>query len=253
MKLSFYTPIAYDYEYAYQAILSYYNIADEILLGIDKDKISWAGNPYQFNDKDFLDWVDKIDLENKISIFQSNFHYNRNPLINDTEERNYLSRFCTGYIIGIDSDELLLNPNEFKDWMNVTNPVDDIECTWISVYKSFGDKLLITLPNETASIGTASVQAYTKCRLTNKKTIKSPLRILHYSWGRSRAEVEQKLHNWTHAHDFDVKKHLEKWDSITLDNYHTQVNLHPLGLQQWWQKLELIDIREIKDKFYVNI
>ena len=37
--LTFITPLAYDYAYSYATIEAYYGIADEIILGVDKDRI----------------------------------------------------------------------------------------------------------------------------------------------------------------------------------------------------------------------
>jgi hypothetical protein len=243
MKLSFYTPIAYDYKYAIASILSYYEIADEIILAIDKDRISWANKKYDFDMQDFLLKINQIDCHDKIQIFEDNFHLYE-PIHNDTYERNCISMKCKkeNYIVGIDSDEILLNPQEFYDWMDINNPKEDVCCYWYSVYKAFESKYLITLPNETTVIGTNLRNTFRKCRFTLLKNIQSPLKILHFSWGRKRNEIEQKLQNWSHTQDFDIKKYLETWDSVSLSNYKEKVNLHPLNLKQWWQKLELVEL-----------
>jgi hypothetical protein len=243
MKLSFYTPIAYDYKYAFASILSYYQIADEIILAIDKEHISWANKKYAFDTEYFLSRLQKIDIDQKITLFEENFHLYE-PLKNDTYERNRISMICKkdNYIVGIDSDEILLNSQEFYEWMNTNNPQEDICCHWFSVYKAFGDKYLITLPNETTVIGTNLRNTFRKCRFTLLKNVLTPLKVLHFSWGRKRNEIEQKLLNWSHTQDFDTQKYLETWDSVNLSNYETKVNLHPLNLKQWWQKLELVEL-----------
>lgn len=243
MKLSFYTPIAYDYKYAIISILSYYQIADEIILAIDKDRISWANKKYEFDNEFFLNKLQIIDVDQKITLFQDNFHLYE-PLKNDTYERNKISIVCKkdNYIVGIDSDEILLNPQEFYEWMIVNNPKEDICCHWFSVYKTFEDKCLITLPHETTVIGTNLRDKFRKCRFTLFKNIITPLKVLHFSWGRKRNEIEQKLLNWSHTYDFDTQKYLKIWDGVNLDNYKEKINLHPLNLKQWWQKLELVEL-----------
>lgn len=247
MKLSFYTPIAYDYKYAIASIMSYYDIADEIFLMLDEDKISWSNKKYELDNVDLDRKIHEIDVDKKIHLKMSNFHKLQHPIENETAERNYISQDCKkdNYIIGIDSDEVLLNPLEFANWLNQYSEAKfDISCTLLSIYKVFADKLLITLPHEDTRIGTNLVNCYKKCRLTsNRLSVKSPLQILHFSWGRSRQEVVQKLSNWGHSKDFDILKYLEIWDSVTLDNYQEKVNLHPLKLKQWWQKLELLDLQ----------
>jgi len=250
MNLSFYTPIAYDYRYSFATVLSYYEIADEIILAIDKDRISWSRHLYDFNSDIFFEKINSIDIDKKIKIFEENFHIYEKPIKNDTYERNLISDVCKkgNYIIGIDSDEILLNPKEFIDWINFSKPEIDISCHWLCVYKTFKDRLLITLPNETAIIGTNLRNSYKKCRTTNSSltSILSPLKVLHFSWGRKRNEIEQKLFNWGHSEDFDTKSFLNIWDSVNLNNYKTKINLHPLKIKNWWKSLELVELEYFK-------
>ena len=226
MDLSFYTPIAYDWKYAVKSVASYYDIADEIILAIDKDRISWSNYRYD----EVVNFSKFCDPNKKIKIVEENFHRYSSPVENDTYERNFISSLCKkdNHIIAIDSDEILVNAAEFKAWMNNTNPDFDISCTWTTVYKLFDQKVLVTKPNETAVIGTNLRNSYRKCRITNNKCVLSPLQILHYSWGRTREEVVQKLKNWTHSNDFDVDEYMKIWDSVTLDNYKSMKYLHPL-------------------------
>lgn len=244
MQLSFYTPIAYDYKYSYSTILSYYEIADEILLAIDKDRISWSGNKYDF-DESFFDEIKKIDKNNKIKIIESNFHLLNSPIENDTQERNYITSFCKkgNYIIGIDSDEIVLNSNEFYEWFNKINPQVDISCSMSSVYKIVGRNILVNRPIETSQMGTNLINSYKKCRITKNLIIPSPLNILHFSWGRSRQEIIQKLTNFGHSKDFHIDNYMKIWDDVNLENYQTKRNLHPLKkCRNVWVSLELFDI-----------
>lgn len=256
MKFTFYTPVAYDYKLAYATIMSYYDIADEILLGLDESRISWAGKKFEFDDG-FYDTISAMDKDKKIKIIEKNFHTYKNAIDNDTCERNYLTcRSVPGnYHIGIDSDEILLNPKEFLDWLKKTSVSPfDVDATWYTVYKSFGDKLLVTNPLEPARIGTRLRGKYRKCRVTAQRGIMSPLKMLHYSWGRKREEVVQKLENWSHTNDFNCKEYMVTWDSVNLENYKEKKNLHPLKIKQWWKSLDVFDVndfdipKEIKEK-----
>jgi len=246
MKLSFYTPIAYDYKYAFLAIKSYYSIADEILLAIDKERISWANIKYKFNDTEFYGEIQKIDNQKKIKIVEENFHAFSSPAQNDTQERNYISTLCKNdnYIIGIDSDEVLLNSEEFKVWFDSFTYDSDLECTWLTVYKIFdNDDILVTFPNDIASIGTNLRNGYKICRVTKNKKTLSPLKILHYSWGRTKFDLLQKLKNWTHSKDFNVDVAIKKWEDVTLENFSSKFNLHPLlRCKESWQKLQLLNL-----------
>jgi len=251
MKLSFYTPIAYDYKYAFLAIKSYYSIADEILLAIDKDRISWSNSRYEFDEIEFNTEIQKIDCDKKIKIIQENFHKYPTPLQNDTQERNFISALCKkdNYIIAIDSDEVLLNPIEFKTWFESNNDIFlfDIECTWLTVYKIFDDQVLVTFPNDTASIGTNLRSMYKTCRITKNKKKLSPLKIIHYSWGRSKEDLLKKLNNWTHSRDFDVNIAIDNWENVNLENFSSKTHLHPLlKCRSSWQKLQLLKLDGIK-------
>ena len=240
MKLSFYTPIAYDYEYSYKTIQSYYDIADEIILAIDKDRISWSGKKYDL-DNSFYDKIIQIDSCKKIKVIEENFHHSSKPLENETNERNFILSKCTGdFVIGIDSDEVLLNSTEFLKWFKSTKIECDISCTLKTVFKQIDKKLLVCLPYESTVIGTARGNKYLKCRITGNKTIISPLEILHHSWGRTEQDVLQKLQNWGHSKDFNISNYFNVWKSVSLHNYEEKRFLHPLGLKQWWQRLELI-------------
>lgn len=229
--------------------MSYYEIADEIVLGIDEDYISWSGKKYDFDEDDFRARIEEIDKDRKIKIFRNNFHQSNVPISNDTNERNFLSRKCTNgnLIIGIDSDEILVNPQDFKEWLDSQdNIIMDVNCHWYSVYKTFGSKLLITYPLEPAVIGTAKPNRYRKCRITNVRGIMSPLKVLHFSWGRTREEVIQKVTNWSHSKDFNLAEYMKIWDKVTLDNYEELKYFHPLKLRKWWQKLELFDLEKFE-------
>lgn len=38
--------ISYDYKYIYDALKIIYDYADEIILAVDKSRLTWAGKPY---------------------------------------------------------------------------------------------------------------------------------------------------------------------------------------------------------------
>jgi hypothetical protein len=248
VKLSFYTPIAYDYKYAFAAVKSYYNIADEIILAIDKDRISWSGIKYDFDDILFNTTIKEIDTNNKIKIIEESFHKTGSPITNDTNKRNEITKQCSGeIIIGIDSDEILINANEFAEWLKSYTSKDDISCHLMTVYKSFENKLLIAMPLETTVIGTKLRNSYKQARNTSNRTMLSPLKLLHYSWGRTEQELKQKLYNFGHSNQFNIPKYFGMWKNTTLDNYASKRFFHPLGPRQSnWRYLQLFDLKDVK-------
>ena len=63
IKKSAISLISYDSEYLPDSIAKYYDFVDEIVLGLDKDRISWSNNSFKFDEnklwkdlKTFLDF-----------------------------------------------------------------------------------------------------------------------------------------------------------------------------------------------------
>jgi len=243
--LSFIALIAYDYRYAFQSIRSYYDIADEILLGIDVERLSWTRQPYQIDMRAIEDFIAQIDAASKVRIVEGNFHRDPDPLVNDTEERSSLSREARpgNWIVQIDADEILLNASEFRGWLLSNNPCQYCICgRWITVFKSFGDHMLLIDPaEETTPVGTMLRGGYVRARVTSEPQLLSPLKLLHFSWGRSRKEVIEKLTNWSHSRDLDTARFLRFWESVNLENYRSARDFHP-HYGPTWHALKLVKL-----------
>jgi hypothetical protein len=234
--LSFVTPVAYDHRFAWAAIGSYYRIADEIILGLDRDRISWSGKYFRLDEDEFRRRLTEADPLGKISLVEADFHSQGSAPANDTFERNALSMRCKpgNWVVQIDSDELLQNPGEFRDWLLERRGPWRVMGRWTVVFKRFGDDyLVIDKDNSWISVATRRQGRYTGCRDTKEFKRRSPLRMLHFSWGRDEEELQQKLESWTHAGDFDTVKFLAFWKSVTLENYHQFRNFHPMDGKDW--------------------
>jgi hypothetical protein len=234
--LSFVTLLAFDYRYAPAAIRSYYDIADEIILGLDADRLSWARQPFEIDLSEVRQFIAGIDAGKKIRIVEGNFHAHEHPMANDVAERGELSRHCApgNWVVQIDCDEMLLNAADFRRWMQSADPAIGVGARWISVFKTFGDAVLIIDPAvEMTPVATQLRGQYTLARWTGQQYVESPLLVLHYSWGRTPAELRQKLQNWSHDRDFDVEAFYRMWESVTLENYRECKNFHPLNGPLW--------------------
>jgi hypothetical protein len=237
-------PVAYDYLYAFGAIARVYDISDEIILGLDVDRISWSKGAFEFNLEEFQTEIKKLDHSGKIRLIEENFHTEEHPMANDTRERNILSSYCKpgNWVLQIDSDEYMLNPADFKKWLSTADPECDVQAQWITVFKSFGDRVLVAHePGHQVHVGTRLRSSYNYCRKTERPARLSNLQILHFSWGRSRKDLAQKLVNWSHSKDFDTNKFLEFWDGINLSNFQSVRNFHPLH-PPLWSKLSAITL-----------
>jgi hypothetical protein len=73
-KKSVISLISYDASYLVSSIKSYYNYVDEIILGLDKDRISWSGNKFSFDEDKLWKELSSIDGDNKIEVVEGNFH-----------------------------------------------------------------------------------------------------------------------------------------------------------------------------------
>jgi hypothetical protein len=237
-KLSFVTLLAYDYKYAFKAIESYYDLADEIILGLDVDRRTWAGNPFYIDMSEVKLFIERVDAPKKIKIVEDNYHRFATAKLNDAAERNFLSLKCApgNWIIQIDCDEFLLNPMEFRDWLERAPDDSLIKAKWSTVFKIFPEEgacLLVDGESGGPNIGTKKANAYISHRRTGQETLVSPLELLHFSWGRTRDDLKQKLDNWSHKDEFNTNAYLKVWDSVTLNNYQKFENIHPLNGRAW--------------------
>jgi hypothetical protein len=243
-------PVAYDCAYALDALRSLYDVADEIVLGLDADRISWAGRPFRFPDYEFCEATTLLDVAGKITMVEENFHASGNPLANDTYERQVLAdsrRIKDSWVVQIDSDEILLNPVEFAKFLReFGDETRDVEyhLTWATVWKRFGDQYLVVDPaTETQPCAAWDPRYVGARRVAGRRAVLSPLRALHLSFGRTEAELIQKLTSWGHAKDFDVMAYVDFWRSVTLDNYRDVRNFHPI-VPETWPGLRLVAAKD---------
>jgi hypothetical protein len=234
--LSFVTLLAYDWKFAFAAIRSYYPIADEIILGLDADRISWSKKPFPFDDAAVGDLIAKIDKDKKIRVIEGNFHSHDVAMENDTTERQQLGAACRAgnWVVQIDADEILLNPLEFKQYMDSAPEDICIWGVWLPVYKVIGKKALIVggVP-ERAPVATRAPHQYRFARITGQPYALSPLQMLHLAFCRTEEELVQKLTNWSHSHQVDVEKNVSVWRATNLENYHELKDFHPFHGPLW--------------------
>lgn len=235
--LTFVTLLAYDYRYAFTSIRSYYDIADEIILGLDSQRLTWMKQPFTIDLDEVHAYLRDVDPQGKARIVEGDWHSEADPMVNELLERSCLSHEAApgNWVVQIDADEVLVNGPEFRQWLLSSNPEPyDVFARWISVFKTFGNQvLLIAPPNEPVPVATMMRGAYCSCRLTAQPALMSPLRLLHFSWGRTANELMQKLANWGHRHDFDIEKYYKLWESVDLQNYTQLRDFHPLNGPAW--------------------
>lgn len=244
--------ISYDAEFLPKSIKTYYDYVDEIILGLDKDRISWNQHNFSFDENKLWKELRELDVDNKITIIEETFHPSDVPMENDNYERNFLKNYCTNdWILSFDADEELVNPKDFfYRWCPLFEPYYkkyDIEFTWYLPWKAFKDVTLFITENDNSFIkterqgfATAKNNHYTYARWTNNvQRIESPLAILHWSLCRKEKEIEQKLKNFSHADITEKDPFFNLWKQTTLDNYQNIKNFKTSGMgdPRQWPKL----------------
>jgi hypothetical protein len=253
--------ISYDADYLLKSIPSYYDYVDEIVLGLDEDRISWSKNAFTFNEENLWTQLQKLDVKDKIRVVESNFHRSSVPIENDTHERNFLKENCShDWVFSFDADEILVNAKQFfKDYFPLVSEYSNIELmfTWFLVYKEFDQGYLVIADEHRNNIFTKDVQGfsarknlhtYTYCRWTNApKKILTPLAILHYSFCRPDSELSTKINNFGHSVESKKDPFYETQKQVTLDNYKSLINFKTSNMGAQWPTLKFIPRNEFDE------
>ena len=260
-KKSVISLISYDAHYLPDSIRSYYDYVDEIILGLDKDRISWSRNKFSFDEASLWSELQKIDYAGKIQVVEENFHSSLVPIENDTHERNYLKEQCAhDWVFSFDADEVLVNAKEFFiDFCPLVQDYNDVELmfTWFLLYKEFEQDYLIIADESRNHIFKKDVQGftakknlhtYTYCRWTNApKKLLSPLGILHYSFCRSDEELSKKINNFGHSAESKRDPFYDIQKTVTLDNYQQMLNFKTSNMGPQWPTLRAVPKTNLMD------
>ena len=252
--------VAYDWELLKKSIPRVYDYADVICLSIDKNRRSWGGERYAFDEEAFLKWTKEIDVQSKLLIYEDDFFLPELQSIeNDNRQRNLMAQFLGegGWHIQIDSDEYFLNFKGFVEYLISLNKAPtsnekpiNVCCNWISLIKQteegyvFVDNpidLLETMPFAT------NKPLYENARRNGYFNHISPFYVLHETWARGEEQLREKLNNWGHNSDFhDKESYFKLWKAIDENNCKYLKNLHPLQCEIW-QKLDYIKAKSVED------
>lgn len=251
IKLSF--CVAYDWEFLKFSLPLIYKEADEICLAIDKDRISWAGNKFEFDEEAFRAMVASIDVDKKIKLFEDDFHLpHLMPMQNEVRQRMMMANFLgssDGWHLQLDSDEYFLNFSGFVQYLNKLKPRRAINvcCPWITLYKRIDEGFLMVNPMEFNKIEFIPIATnrphYEYGRRNGSFNHLTDFAILHQSWARSSEEVWQKLNNWGHRFDSDINAHFDLWNKVDHKNYTTYKNFNQSNPENW-PSLDLLPLEK---------
>jgi hypothetical protein len=267
LKKSVISLISYDAHYLAKSIEKYYNYVDEIVLGLDKDRITWSGNAFSFDESQLWSQLSAIDGDNKITIVEEDFHSSPVAIENDNYERNYLKNACShDCIVSVDADEYLLNAKEFfYNYLPVVSRYlnkADICMNWATPYKQIDDTVLVIAnENNTPFLGenqgfiTHKNNTFTYARWTNvsasgENRIMSPLIALHWSLCRNKEDLHTKIHNIGHSDIVEKDPFYKIWKDVDLSNYTQLRNFKTSGLGgAQWPKLLAMPITDLESYY----
>lgn len=233
--------VAYDWEFLKNSLPLVYADADRICLSIDKDRISWSGQVYEFDNDAFYAFVRKIDHRGIIEIYEDDFHQpSLTAMQNEVRQRNLIAARLGkgGWHIQLDTDEYFVDFRGFTNFLKRfrSNRIVNICCPWYTMFKQTdnGWFFIREKANEPEYIPVATKHPhYDYGRRNGYFNIKTPFVLLHQSWARREEEIRQKISNWGHKDDFDVSSYFLRWKHLDKSNYRDYHNFHPIEPSNW--------------------
>lgn len=235
--------IAYDWRLLEYSIPPIYKEADKIILSVDKDRISWAGTPFTWDEPAFRQLVKELDTDNKIDILEEDYHLPElKPMENEVRQRMKIAAAlgAGGWHIQLDTDEFFLNFSAFvshlRNLPRGRRPFN-VSCPWITLYKQDSEGFFYVAPERFEQIEFIQIAtlwpSYEYGRRNGNFNILTDCALLHLSWARPEAEIWEKLNNWGHKDDFDIAAYFSKWKELNSTNYQEYRNFHHIRPEIW--------------------
>ena len=250
--------LSYDYAFVKYSLPCVYPYADSITFSIDRNRTSWSGNQYKF-DESIIDWIKAYDTEQKIRIYEDDFYVpGKTAMENDTRQRNKTAEFMGkgGWHLQIDSDEYFINFKGFVDFLKskshyLNQPEKNkvvVAANWINLIKFDKDGFFyVNEANATPVRVATNYPEYHEARLVLHRVIYTPFIMLHQSYARDEAEIYFKFKNWGHSQDFDTEAYFNFWKSINKDNYTSIRNFNPVAPHDNWKSLGYIPCQNVNE------
>jgi hypothetical protein len=243
--------VAYDWELLKKAVPRIYKRSDIICLAVDKNRKSWSGNKYAFDDQAFYDFVKTIDRDNKIDIYEDDFaRPDLNARQNCNRHRTMIAEKMGtgGWHVQIDSDEYFVDFDSFVGSLHRINvaptgnekPLNVCPFLVPLIKKTDGGFLLVDFRHkmpEFAPFATTK-PSYERARQNGHFNIIVPTYVIHETWARPDEQLWYKMNNWGHsAEELEEKKkrlsYYNLWKSLDENNFQYINNFHPALPQAW--------------------
>lgn len=248
--------VAYDWRLLAYSLPLIYEEANAICLSVDEDHVSWAGNEFDWDEHDFRNFIEEIDVGSKIIVYKDNFHLkDLTPAENEVRQRSMMAERlgAGGWHIQLDCDEYFLEFEAFVDFL-IAQPRRaysfNVSCQLITIFKQVNDGYLYVQPDNADQFEFLQIASRTPCykhgRRNDYFNIISDSIIVHQSWARGKEEILQKLSNWGHVYDFNVQEYFQFWKDVKHDNFREFRNLHPIQ-PACWPSLKYIRAESVND------
>jgi hypothetical protein len=232
--------VSYDWYLLKNSLPLVYTKADVIYLALDKKRLTWSGNTFDFDEYAFKEMIKTIDCDKKIYIYEDDFFVKGlTPMQCEVRERNLLAKEMGegGWHIQLDADEYFLRFNEFTNFLKkipLSQKEINICVVLINLFKKTEKGFLYTMHNELELIQVATNRPlYEHGRRNGYFNFISPFFLLHNTWARNEEEIWQKISNWGHTSDFDTEKYFQFWKSVNEENFKNIKNFHPIYPSAW--------------------
>lgn len=240
--------VSYDWKLLENSIPRIYEESDLIVLALDKNRKTWAGNTFAFDEDSFTHFIKRIDSKSKISIYEDNFFEpSFSTMENEVRERNMLAKKMGsgGWHIQIDADEYLIDFASFVKTLKTIDPNPDpakidkpvnVTGNWITIVKRLENGCIYVKPNmakpEVCVLAT-QIPNYVNGRNNGYFNISTSLLIIHESRSRTDEEFYFKLKNWGHNTDFDTDSYYNLWKAIDGYNFKFIKDFNPMDKKAW--------------------
>jgi hypothetical protein len=234
MSRTFVTWASYDWRLLPESIAAYYEQADEILVGVDRDGLTWSGLPNGMDWKHFQEVMEAIDPAGKITlVVEPFFTAGKTPRENNDAGYRRLYQLAHGeWIVAVDADEVVTDVPALLKGMNGAPMGRQVYGRWTNVFKVIGDTALVVTPEtHLCALATRSREPV-RAKLTEELPFYVPVVVQHNTLGRSEAEVALKLASYGHRDDVRPG-FFEFWKAVDLTNYQTVRDCHPFIPSQW--------------------
>lgn len=215
--------VAYDWQLLRYALPALYDLADQICLSIDIDRKSWNGSRFEMDDRALYEMIKETDAEKKVIFLEESFYKpDRSPISNECYQRKRMADVLgkADWIVQIDCDEIIMDKDYFRSMLlrykGTKRPVN-IAGQWINIMKQTERGFLYSVM-KTPPLAT-NQPVYNYGRTNGHFNIYTHIFLGHISWARPEKEVQFKLQNWGHSHEFNGNSFYKIWQALDDENW----------------------------------